>query len=49
LVNWGDAEFFVELLKGNGPRTVGLDGALSFEGVRNTLRPFPAARTIPAW
>lgn len=30
-------EFFVELADGGGPRTVGLDQVLSFDGVRNTI------------
>jgi hypothetical protein len=37
LVREGDAEFFVEVVGGGGPQTVGLDQAISFDGVRETI------------
>jgi hypothetical protein len=36
-VQAGDVEFFVELVDSGGPQTVGLDRALSFDGVRDTI------------
>ena len=38
LVTAGDTEFFVELVNTAGPVPVGLDTALSFDGVRDTVR-----------
>jgi len=37
LVREGGAEFFVEVVDGDGPQTVGLDQAISFDGVRETI------------
>lgn len=36
-VQAGGVEFFVEVADGGGPQTVGLDKALSFDGVRDTI------------
>lgn len=43
LVRAGDVEFFVELRDGGGPRTVGLDEVVSFDGVRETIEAIGAA------
>jgi hypothetical protein len=37
-VEAGGVEFFVELADGGGPQTVGIDRALSFDGVRDTVQ-----------
>jgi hypothetical protein len=36
-VRSGEAEFFVEVADGGGPRTVSADAAFSFDGVRHAL------------
>lgn len=37
LVRVNGIEFYVQLADGGGPRTVGYDQALSFDGVRDTI------------
>jgi len=37
LVRADDVEFYAEVTETGGPQTVGLDQALSFEGVRETI------------
>jgi hypothetical protein len=36
-VQAGDVEFFVEIADGGGPQTVGVERAMSFDGVRDTV------------
>jgi hypothetical protein len=48
LVRIDDAEFFVEVSDGGGPQTVGLNRALSFDGVRDTIRAV-ATQLHQAW
>lgn len=47
-VRAGDVEFFVEVADGGGPHTVGLDEALSFDGVRDTIE-VVAAQLAGVW
>jgi hypothetical protein len=47
-VRVGDVEFFVEVADGAGPRTVGLDEVLSFDGVRDTVEVI-ATQLAGAW
>jgi hypothetical protein len=37
LVRVDGVDFYVQVVEGDGPRTVGLDHALSFDGVRDTI------------
>lgn len=48
LVLVGDTEFLVEVADAGGPQTVGLDRALSFDGVRDTVEAV-AAEVAKVW
>ncbi|WP_250284765.1 CU044_2847 family protein [Frankia sp. CiP1_Cm_nod2] len=48
LVRAGDAEFFVEVSEGGGPRTVSADGVFSFDGVRRALEEI-GSQVARAW
>ncbi len=48
LVQAGGVEFFVEVADAGGPRTVGLDQALSLDGVRDTVEAI-AAQFVGVW
>lgn len=48
LVTAEDAEFYVEVADRSGAQTVGLDDALSFEGVRKTVEAI-ATSMASAW
>ncbi len=47
-VRVGDVEFFVEVADGGGARTVGLDEAFTFDGVRDTIEAI-AAQLAEVW
>lgn len=48
LVRIGDVEFFAELTEGGGPRTVGVQDAFTFDGVRRTIEAV-AGELAQAW
>lgn len=48
LVRAGDVEFYAEVTETGGPQTVGLDDALSFDGVRSTVRAI-CSDLVHAW
>lgn len=48
LVRVDDVEFFVQVASGGGPQTVGLDKALSFDGVRDTVQAI-ASQLAKVW
>jgi len=48
LVKAGDVEFYVEVRDAGGPRTVGFDETLAFEGIRDTVEAI-AAEFASVW